>query len=279
MIINRVYKMRFNSQSAAGAYFEEITEGREKILVPKENIDNSIELKAGKEYDIFIYGDKDGRSVGSLRIPLIKNDEIKFLKVITVNEFGAFLEWGMKTDLFIFGKDTTVELAEGDMCYCTLTVDKKGRTSATMILGNILLEDGSKFKPGDKVTGIIYDINKDIGAFVAVEGKYSGLVPRNHFFGDFNIGEEKEFRIVKIKDDGKIDLTIRDTIVNQIDKDAEKLLRKVKANGGFLPVNDDSSPEIINEELGISKKAFKRAFGKLLKDGVMIQSKNGIKLK
>ena len=131
----------------------------------------------------------------------------------------------------------------------------------------------------NKVKGIIYDINKDIGAFVAVEGKYSGLVPKNHLFGEFCIGEEKEFRIIKIKEDGKLDLTTREPILQQIDKDADKILRKTKANGGFLPINDDSEPELNNDELGMSKKAFKRAFGKLLKENIMIQSKTGIKLK
>ncbi len=279
MEINKVYKMSFSSQTAAGAYFEDIEEGKEKVLVPKENIPYDIELNKGKEYELFLYGDKDGRVVGTLKMPLIKNDEFKFLKVVSVTEIGMFLDWGMKTDLFVSGKDTTAELEEGDMCYTALIVDKKGRTSGTMELGSLLEENGEKFKIDDKVKGIIYDINKDIGAFVAVEGKYSGLVPKNHLFGEFCIGEEKEFRIIKIKEDGKLDLTTREPILQQIDKDADKILRKTKANGGFLPINDDSEPELINDELGISKKAFKRAFGKLLKENIMIQSKTGIKLK
>lgn len=279
MEINKVYKMSFSSQTAAGAYFEDIEEGKEKVLVPKENIPYDIELNKGKEYELFLYGDKDGRVVGTLKMPLIKNDEFKFLKVVSVTEIGMFLDWGMKTDLFVSGKDTTAELEEGDMCYTALIVDKKGRTSGTMELGSLLEENGEKFKIDDKVKGIIYDINKDIGAFVAVEGKYSGLVPKNHLFGEFCIGEEKEFRIIKIKEDGKLDLTTREPILQQIDKDADKILRKTKANGGFLPINDDSEPELINDELGMSKKAFKRALGKLLKENIMIQSKTGIKLK
>ncbi len=279
MEINKVYKMSFSSQTAAGAYFEDIEEGKEKVLVPKENIPYDIELNKGKEYELFLYGDKDGRVVGTLKMPLIKNDEFKFLKVVSVTEIGMFLDWGMKTDLFVSGKDTTAELEEGDMCYTALIVDKKGRTSRTMDLGSLLEENGEKFKIDDKVKGIIYDINKDIGAFVAVEGKYSGLVPKNHLFGEFCIGEEKEFRIIKIKEDGKLDLTTREPILQQIDKDADKILRKTKANGGFLPINDDSEPELINDELGKNKKAFKRAFGKLLKENIMIQSKTGIKLK
>lgn len=279
MEINKVYKMSFSSQTAAGAYFEDIEDGKEKVLVPKENIPYDIELNKVKEYELFLYGDKDGRVVGTLKMPLIKNDEFKFLKVVSVTEIGMFLDWGMKTDLFVSGKDTTAELEEGDMCYTALIVDKKGRTSGTMELGSLLEENGEKFKIDDKVKGIIYDINKDIGAFVAVEGKYSGLVPKNHLFGEFCIGEEKEFRIIKIKEDGKLDLTTREPILQQIDKDADKILRKTKANGGFLPINDDSEPELINDELGMSKKAFKRAFGKLLKENIMIQSKTGIKLK
>ena len=128
MEINKVYKMSFSSQTAAGAYFEDIEEGKEKVLVPKENIPYDIELNKGKEYELFLYGDKDGRVVGTLKMPLIKNDEFKFLKVVSVTEIGMFLDWGMKTDLFVSGKDTTAELEEGDMCYTALIVDKKGRT-------------------------------------------------------------------------------------------------------------------------------------------------------
>ncbi len=279
MEINKVYRMRFNSQGGAGAYFEDSETGMEKILVPNENMEYDTELKAGKIYDVFVYGDKDGRQIGSLRMPMIKDDEIKLLKVVSVSEIGAFLEWGMKTDLFVSGRDTTKELEEGDMCYVALIVDKKGRTSGTMELGKLLKENGNMFKMGDKIKGVVYDINKEIGAFVAVEGKYSGLVPKTHLFGEFYVGEEKEFRIVKVKEDGKLDLTTREPILEQIDKDADRILRKAKANGGFLPVNDGSEPEVINEELGISKKAFKRAFGKLLKEGIMVQARNGIKLK
>lgn len=276
---NKVYRMRFNTQGGAGAYFEDSESGIEKILVPNENIEYNTELKTGKIYDVFVYGDKDGREIGSLRMPLIKDDEIKFLKVVSVSEIGLFLDWGMKTDLFVSGRDTTRDIEEGDMCYVALITDKKGRSSGTMELGKLLEENKEMFKTGDKVNGVIYDINKEIGAFVAVEGRYSGLVPKTHLFGEFYVGEEREFRIIKIKEDGKLDLTTREPILEQIDKDAERILKKAKANGGFLPVNDGSDPEIINKELGISKKAFKRAFGKLLKEGVMTQAKNGIKLK
>ena len=271
----KVYKMRASTISSAGCYFE-TNEYLEKILVPKEMLEGEITI--GKEYNVFIYGDKDGRLIGSMKMPKIFKGKGEKLEVVSVTKVGAYLNWGLPDDLFILDRNMTKYVEEKDSCYVMLTEDKYGRTCATMKIGNMLKEEKGVFKSGDKVKGVVYDFNEDIGAFVAVEGMYSGLVPKNHLYGRFEIGSEIEFRVVFVKEDGKIDLTTREPVYMEIEKDAEKIYNFLRINGGNAALNDESSPEEIKKLIGISKKAFKRAVGKLMKEKKIEQTTKGIKI-
>ena len=113
----------------------------------------------------------------------------------------------------------------------------------------------------------MYEISQNFGAFVAVDDKYSGLINKKEYFGDLNVGQVVEARICKVKEDGKLDLSVREKAYQQIDTDAEMVLQVLDEYDGVLPFNDKVSPEIIERELHISKNAFKRAVGRLLKEG------------
>jgi hypothetical protein len=141
------------------------------------------------------------------------------------------------------------------------------------------LSTDAPYKENDKAVGTIYSINRDIGAFVAVDNKYDGLIQKKNIFGVLEMGEEIEVRINKVHDDGKLDLSLRERGHVQMEEDAKIILTRLKEKGGFLPLNDSSHPNEIKKELHMSKSGFKRAVGKLFKDGIIQITSEGINLK
>jgi predicted RNA-binding protein (virulence factor B family) len=141
-----------------------------------------------------------------------------------------------------------------------------------------LLSDVSPYKENERVEGTIYQIKDDMGAFVAVNNKYSGLIPKKEFYGEYKCGDTVEVRIKKVREDGKLDLSLRKEAYNQMDDDSKMIYDKLMLNNGKLALNDDSSPEEINAKLKMSKSAFKRAVGRLLKERKIKMTENGIEI-
>lgn len=129
------------------------------------------------------------------------------------------------------------------------------------------LQTAEGYQKDDKVEGRVYEINDRLGVFVAVDDKYYGMIPAKEAFRPFHIGEVIEARITKIRPDGKLDLSCREKAYLQMDKDAEEILKVIDEFDGALPFNDKASPEVIKREFNLSKNAFKRAVGHLLKEG------------
>ena len=190
---------------------------------------------------------------------------------------GAFLSWGLLKDLFLPFKEQTYRVKEGDMILVSLYLDKSQRLSATMRLYNLLSTD-SDYKNEDSVTGTVYELSDKYGAFVAVDNKYSALIPRDELFRDLYIGERIHARVKEVKADGKLTLSIREKIQFQMDKDSKNIMDKLEAAGGFLPYHDKSSPESIKNEFAMSKASFKRAIGRLYKEKKITISDSGIRL-
>jgi predicted RNA-binding protein (virulence factor B family) len=141
-----------------------------------------------------------------------------------------------------------------------------------------LLSDVSPYKENERVEGTIYQIKDDMGAFVAVNNKYSGLIPKKEFYGEYKCGDTVEVRIKKVREDGKLDLSLRKEAYNQMDDDSKIIYDKLMLNNGKLALNDDSSPAEINAKLKMSKSAFKRAVGRLLKERKIKMTENGIEI-
>jgi predicted RNA-binding protein (virulence factor B family) len=169
-------------------------------------------------------------------------------------------------------------VVKGDTCLVALYVDNSGRLSATMNIYN-LLSCESPYKVNDRVRGTIYSISKELGAFVAVDNKYQGLIPNKELYGSYKEGDQIEVRIKKVRQDGKLELSVRNEAYNEIESDAQKILERLKSSRGMLKLNDSSSPERIKAELNISKAAFKRSVGRLLKEGAIEITSDGIKLR
>ena len=236
---------------------------KEKVLLPKRQVPEGIE--AGDPIEVFLYKDSDDRLIATTNEPKIELGELAVLSVVDTGKFGAFLDWGLEKDLFLPFKQQTAQVKKGDQCLVSLYIDKSERLCATMRVYELLRSD-SPYRKDDEVEGIIYDISENFGAFVAVDNQFLALIPKKDVFGSFKVGQSVRARVAAVKPDGKLDLSIKDKIPMQMDKDAQIILEKMERNGGKLPFTDKADPEIIKKEFQMSKNAFKRAIGRLLKE-------------
>ena len=277
IFLGEIQKLKVKRSTSFGVYLTDL-EGKnrnEEILLPKKEVPK--DLKVGDTVEVFIYRDSEDRLIATTRRPKVTLGEIGLLKVKDITKIGAFLDWGLEKDLFLPFKEQTMKLEKGKKYLVGLYIDKSDRLCATMKIRDFLRTD-SPYKENDWVKGTIYSINEDMGAFVAVDNKYHGMIPKKELIGVYVPGEEVELRVTKVKEDGRLDLSLRDKSYLQIDKDAEKILEKAKERGGFLPLNDNSPPQEIKKQLNMSKSAFKKAVGRLLKEKKISFEKNGIKL-
>lgn len=247
-----------------GVYLAEMQGAEEKVLLPAKQVPEGTVM--GSEVEVFIYKDSDDRIIATTKEPLLKMGEVTRLKVAQLSKFGAFLDWGLEKDLFLPFKQQTYRVKQGDMPLVSLYIDKSSRLCATMNVYPYLSKE-SPYAKDDKVTGCIYETSPEFGAFVAVDDKYSGLIPKKELYGEVKIGDTVTCRVTGVKEDGKLDLSIREKAYLQIETDAEKVLQIIDSFDGVLPFNDKASPEVIKRETRMSKNEFKRAVGHLLKKG------------
>ncbi len=244
----------------------------ERVLLPKKQVPEGIEI--GDPVEVFLYKDSDDRLIATTNEPKLKLDELAVLTVAEVGKFGAFLDWGLEKDLFLPYKEQNTELHAGDMCLVTLYVDKSKRLCATQKVYH-LLEKDSPYVKGDRVSGIIYDTSPEFGLFVAVDNRYSARIAPKEMYGKLRVGDTIEARVASVKADGKLDLSVRERVEVQMDKDAEVVWKYLEQNDGVIPFTDKSDAELIKQEFAMSKNAFKRAVGRLLKAGkIVITEKN-----
>ena len=248
----------------------------ERVLLPKKQVPRDIEI--GDPVEVFLYKDSSDRLIATTNTPKITLDELAVLEVADTAKIGAFLNWGLEKDLLLPFKEQTSKVKKGDKVLVALYIDKSGRLCATMKVYPKLRTDHS-YQKDDQVQGIIYDKSDNFGMFVAVDNCYSALIPKREAFGDLKVGDVVEARVAKVREAGKMDLSIRKKAFMQIDDDATVILRRMEEYGGKLPFTDKADPEVIAKEFGLSKNAFKRAVGRLLKEKrIKIAEKNIVRL-
>ncbi len=259
-----------------GVYLAESKESgaEEKVLLPAKQVPENIAI--GDKVEVFIYRDSKDRMIATTKEPKLIMGRVARLTVKEVAKIGAFLDWGLEKDLLLPFKQQTKRVAAGESCLVSLYIDKSNRLCATMNVYPNLAQD-SPYKKEDQVTGTVYEISKDFGAFVAVDDMYSGLIPKKELYGDVKIGDTVNARVTAVKEDGKLDLSVRQKAYLQIGEDAEKIMELIESYDGVLPFNDKVSPEIIKRETGMSKNEFKRAVGNLLKSGRIQILEKGIR--
>ncbi len=246
-----------------GVYLSDKEDDGEAVLLPRKQVPEG--LKAGDTIEVFIYKDSEDRLIATVNRPYITVGEIAPLKVVNVTGIGAFMDWGLEKDILLPFKEQKSKVVEGREYLVRMYIDKSSRLCVSMKVYEDLSTD-SPYEKDDDVTGIIYDYKEDLGAFVAIDNKYSALIARKELFKRVSIGDRVEARVTNIREDGKIDLSIRRPAYMQMDEDSEMVLQLIESCDGVLPFTDKADPEVIKSELGLSKAAFKRAVGRLLKE-------------
>ena len=247
----------------------------DRVLLPIKQV--PADTKIGDKINVFVYRDSNDRIIATVKRPKIVMGEIAVLKVVEMSGIGAFLNWGLEKDLFLPFKEQIGEIRLNGEYMVGLYIDKSNRLCATMNLFKVLRTD-SPYKVNDVVKGTVFSLKRGLGAMVAVEGRYLGLIHEGEIIKPLHSGQMVEVRVSNIKEDGKLDLSLKDAPKLQIDKDGEKIIKVLIRNKGNLSLNDDSSPEEIKRILGMSKSSFKKAAGRLMKRNIIIMTKSGIKM-
>ena len=235
----------------------------EHVLLPKKQVPRGLE--PGDPVEVFLYKDSRDRLIATTNEPKLTLGGLAILEVIDTGKNGAFLDWGLEKDLFLPFREQTTPVKRGDSILVSLYIDKSARLCATMKVYEKLSCD-SPYQKDDMVEGIVYELSDRFGVFVAVDGKYSALIPKREVYHTYRVGETIRARVAAVKDNGKIDLSVREKAFIQMDVDAAKLVEYMEKNGGRIPFTDKASPETIRGEFEMSKNEFKRAVGRLLKE-------------
>ena len=241
---------------------EQEADPEEKVLLPRKEVPENVQ--PGDEIEVFLYRDSKDRMIATVRQPKLSLGEVAVLRVKENGKIGAFLDWGLEKDLLLPFREQVRKVRPGEECLVALYLDKSKRLCATMKVYHYLRTD-SPYEKDQKVTGTLYEISDNCGAFVAVDNCYSALIPKKEPLGNARVGDTVEARVTEVLKDGKLSLSLREKAYIQMNEDAQKLLKLLEEQGGELPVGDKSSPEKIKELTGMSKNEFKRAAGNLYK--------------
>ena len=245
-------------------YLAEHEGDERRVLLPAKQVPEG--SKCGDTIEVFLYKDSKDRLIATTNKPALTLGGLAVLRVAEVGKIGAFLDWGLEKDLFLPYKEMTAKVQPEDEVLVTLYIDKSQRLCASMKKLYDLLSTNAPYHKGDVVTGRVYEFSDNFGTFVAVDDKYSAMIPSHEDTSKLRIGDEIEARVVNVKPDGKLDITMRERAYLQMDADAEKVMGVIEEFAGVLPFTDKSSPEVIKRETGLSKSAFKRAVGRLYKE-------------
>lgn len=241
---------------------KKVPAANEHVLLPKKQVPQG--LKRGDAIEVFVYLDSADRMIATTSKPYISLHEVGKLIVKEVGKIGAFLDWGLEKDLFLPYKEQTKRVSAGDEVLVAVYLDKSNRICSTMNVYPYLSVTDS-YEKDDKVTGTVYQTSDNFGTFVAIDDKYQGLIPKKEMYGKCEIGDKITARVVNVREDGKINLSIRDKAYAMIAADADRLLDIIKSFDGVLPFSEKASPEVIARETGMSKNEFKKAVGSLYK--------------
>ena len=237
---------------------------KEKVLLPIKQVPE--QTKEGDILEVFIYKDSMDRMIATVREPDLQVGETAVLKVVQTSRIGAFLDWGLEKDLLLPFREQTMRVKEGQECLVALYIDKSERLCATMKVYPYL-SLRTPYGMNDEVQGRVYEISERFGVFVAVDDHYCAMVPKREAQGKFRIGEVRKFRVTEVKEDGKMNLSAHQKAYLQIGEDAKLVRKVIDEFAGVFPFDDKVSPQVIEREFGLSKNAFKRAVGHMLKNG------------
>lgn len=257
-----------------GLYLDGDEDG--EILLPAKYVPDGYDI--GDIIKVFVYLDNEERLVATTEEPLAKVGDFALLRVAWTNDYGAFLDWGLLKDLFVPFSEQEGKMVKGNSYLVYVTIDRKSyRIYASARLDKYLSRTKPPYETDEEVDIIVWR-RTDLGWKVIVNGNHSGLVFANEVFRDLKTGDRLKGYVKRVRTDGKIDIALQRHGVAGDDESSMRLLSAIEAQRGFLPLNDNSSPDEIYSMLGMSKKAFKRAAGKLYKQRLIVIDDDGLRL-
>lgn len=266
--VGKFYDLKIVKTVDFGVYLSVNENDEQKVLLPKKEVPEG--SNKGDTLNVFIYRDSDDRLIATVKKPLIDMDNLAALEVKDVSKIGAFLDWGLDKDLLLPYKEQIRTVHIGDKFLVALYTDKSDRLCATMKI-NKYLSENSPYKKDDKVTGTVINVNPEMGAYIAVDNKYYGMLNKNEIHERLESGAVVEARVASVRSDGKLNLSFREKAYIQMDSDVLIIKKVMQEFGGELPFDDKVDPATIEKYFKMSKNAFKRAIGRMMKNGIVIK--------
>jgi predicted RNA-binding protein (virulence factor B family) len=274
MQLGVVNKLKINRFTPPGAFLED--EHGNEVLLPNKYVEEHLELE--DEVDVFVFKDSENRIVATTEVPHLYLGDFRYLTVIHVNPYGAFVDWGLDKDLLVPFSEQLHRLEQEEKYLFSLQYDNAtDRLYGTMRVKK-LLEPCTEDLNGQEVDIIICEENA-LGISVIVNNRYDGLIFRNNISKVLPRGSFDKAYVRLVREDGKLDIQFEPLTFEKFDQASSFLLEELQANDGYLPLNDHSGPDDIREQLGMSKKLFKQAVGKLYKQQKITIEEKGIRIK
>ena len=258
-----------------GVYLDGGDDG--EILLPTRYVPDG--CKPGDVLNVFIYLDMDERLIATTLQPYVKVGEFACLEVAWVNQYGAFLDWGLMKDLFVPFREQKMKMLKGNSYVVHVHLDEDSyRIVASAKVEKYLSKDMPEYNAGDEVEVLVWQ-KTDLGFKVIVDNKFGGMIFKNEIFTDVRTGMKMIAYIKQVRPDGKIDLELQKGGVKKVEDFADTLLEYIRSNGGSTPLNDKTEADVIYNTFGVSKKTFKKAVGDLYKKRlIVLEGEQGIRL-
>lgn len=252
-------------------------DNNEKVLLSQQDTQEKFDI--GNSIKAFIYHDNEGKKVATTKKPKIELYQFRLLQVVALTKVGAFLNWGLDKDLLVPFSEQKQEMAEGRWYVVYLDIDEETqRFFASSYVDEQLQNINITVETGQEVDLLIYK-QTDLGYSVIINNEHEGLIYENEVFKPINIGDELKGYVKKVREDNHIDISLQPIGYRKFnDVNSNLVIAELNKNGGFLPLNDKSSPQEISSTFGLSKKAFKKAIGFLYKNKVISLEETGVKL-
>ncbi len=272
--LGKFNRLKVVKQVDFGMYLDDDIEG--EILLPKRYVPQ--DCKVGDELDVFIYLDNEERLVATTQQPLVQVGQFACLEVAWVNQYGAFLNWGLMKDLFVPFSEQKMKMQVGKRYVVHVHLDEESfRIVASAKVDRYLSKEKADYVPGQEVEVLIWQ-KTDLGFKAIIENRFGGLLYDSEIFQPLHTGMRLKAYVKQVRDDGKIDLMLQKPGAGKVDDFAKTLLEHIRSNGGRTPLNDKTPAEEIYAMFGVSKKTFKKAVGDLYKKRLVVLQDDGIVL-
>jgi len=271
--VGKYNNLTVNRKVEFGFYLDD---GGEGILLPKRFAPSN--LRIGDELNVFVYHDSENRLIATTQKANAVVGEIAKMKVVSVTQQGAFLDWGLMKDLFVPASKQVSGMRMGGEYLVLLYIDEMtGRVAATEKIESLMSNDDLTVKEMELVDLLVYR-NSELGFVMVINNKHIGILHTNEVFQELKAGDRVKGFIKKVRPDNKIDLVLGKPGYDKVEDEGGKILRLLQENDGYLPYHDKSDPEDIYKFFGMSKKTFKMTTGNLYKQKKIEFTKTGIKM-